>query len=72
LADETAGDGVDASVWALGGAGVSDFEQPEKAAKRHANNERKELRRIMESPISILCAGGQPVSRMKACLIINF
>jgi hypothetical protein len=44
LADETAGDGGDASVWALGGAGVSDFEQPDKAARRHANNERILLR----------------------------
>jgi hypothetical protein len=66
LADETAGDELGLSAWAWGGAGVSDFEQPDKAATRHANNERKELLRILESPISILCAGERPVSRMKA------
>ena len=44
LADETAGDGDDASAWALGAEGVSDFEHPNKTAKRHANNESKKLR----------------------------
>jgi hypothetical protein len=45
LGSESAGDGVAASAWAFADDGVTDFEHPDKAAKRQAKNERRELRR---------------------------
>jgi hypothetical protein len=63
LADERAGDEGDGSACALGGEGVSDFEQPEKAAKRHANNERRELR--IKSGPPILHSLGRRATRVQ-------